>query len=219
MKRVCLILTIVFAVLSVALLAADLPAWQKYRKGDIKDFNTVAAGELKEGDLVKGYIEVTEGSIAERQETKKHFGITTSKSTTMQYYAVYMDNGQCILYGTSKSDEYAQLDKLGRDWTYFFKMMDVNPEELTESDRPTARIPFTARVNKMSKDLNSIFSSWWGENYNTECETNVIMTYARFEGFQTTVFIGFGLAAGAVLMLILFIVTVIKGKKAPQYTY
>ena len=216
-KRFFLIGALVMALFAIALLT-DLPSWNKYRNGDVKDFNTAAAGELKDGDLVKGKIYVTYGVAVEREETKKHFGITTSKSTTMKYYCVEMENGKRILYGTSKNDEYGILDDYARKLEALYDKYDKDPDSVSDSDVPSMELPFEAKVHKLTGELNNVFADWYGEGYSSDCE-DVYLTKANFDGFQTTVFIGFGLAAGAVILLVLFIVFTIKGKKGAQYGY
>ncbi|MBQ8922088.1 MAG: hypothetical protein IJ060_08010 [Oscillospiraceae bacterium] len=213
-----LIGALVMAVFAIALLT-DFPKWYKYRKGDVKNFNEISSAELNEGDLVKGHIYVTYGAAVERQETKKRFGITTSKSTTMKYYCVLTTDKQCILYSTNKSDEYALLDRYANDLEAFYTKLNGDPDSLTENDVPVLELPFEAVVQKLPKDVNNLFAEWYEDGYEEDCNSKVYLSRANFDGYQTTVFIGFGLAGGAVILLVLFIFFTVKGKKGAQYGY
>ena len=64
-----------------ALFFADVLKVIKYNKGDIRNYNTIALHELKKGDLVQGTICLTDGYIAEEEETKKSFGVEAAIGT------------------------------------------------------------------------------------------------------------------------------------------
>ncbi len=217
-KKVCLIGGLVMALFAIALLT-NFSSWRKYKKGDVKNYNMSSSAELKEGDLVKGTVVSTIGLIAEREETKKHFGITTSKSTTMKYYCIRTSDGKYIMYATSKNDEYSLLERYADKYTAFLKKYHNNPDSVVDDDLPVLELPFEAEVKKMSTELNNAFENVYGEGYSSECNTEVYLSRANFDGYQTTVFIGFGLAGGSVILLLLFIVFTVKGKKAAKYGY
>lgn len=208
MKKFCLLLSLVLLILSIAFLS-EYPKWKKWKNNDIKDFNAVQAGELTDGDLVRGTIDTTDGVVAELEESRKTFGITTSKSTTMLYYAVYMDNDMYVLYGTSASEDYAVLDRIA----------DQNGEEIEEGDRPTESITFEGEVRSMPSDLNNIFADWYGENYTTDCETSFYVVRTDYSKYNWIIYAGFACAGGAVLMFVLWIVLIVRGKKSAQYGY
>ncbi|MBR6106997.1 MAG: hypothetical protein IKQ39_03225 [Oscillospiraceae bacterium] len=217
MRKFCLLISLVLLVLSIAFLM-EFPKWQKWKNNDIKDFNAVKAGELMDGDLVRGTIDRTYGAIAEREESRKTFGITTSKSTTMQYYAVIMDNGQYVLYGTSDSSDYATLDRIADRWQELFEKYQ-NGEEYSEDDVPTETISFEGEVRSLPSDLNNIFQEWYGEGYSTDCENAIYVVRTDYSRFNWIIYVGIACAAGTVLLWIVCIVMTVKGKKKAQYGY
>lgn len=217
MKKICLIATFVCLVLSIALLT-QLPSWLKWKKGDIKDFNAVKAGELESGDLVRGTIYMTEGAIAEREESHKTFGITTSKSTTMQYYTVYMENEQYILYGTGKKEDYTVLERLADGWEKVLEKQKNN-EEIAQSDIPSESLTFEGEVRSMPNDLEDIFRKWYGDGFTTNCETAVYVARTDFSSYNMTVFIGFGFAGATIILAVVTVILYIKGRKPAKYGY
>ena len=213
------ILTIICFCFGAALLT-DLPKFLKYQKGDIKDYATVQAGELKKGDLVQGTIDITEGAIAENEETNSTFGIETSKRTTSQYYAVYMYNGNYILYQTGNQEQYQTLDKLAKECEVYFDSLDAVYGEEGSGDasgivQPQTTMDFTAVVDEIPDDLSAIFREWYGEGFDQECET-VMLTYADFSRFLRMIIVG---AVSAVLGIVFLVLTIVSWRKSKQFSY
>lgn len=215
---------LVFACFAFAFLT-ELPRFLKYQNGDIKDFETVGAGELQKGDLVQGTIDFTEGCIATMETSNTTFGITTSKRTSSQYYAVYMYNNNCILYETSNSAQYATLDRMGEEYIRYLESYDEAFTEDGDIDTTNVIVPettmeFTGVVNGMSSDLEAIFREWYGDDaaYAAEAES-VIITYSDFSRFAGMIYAGIGCAVLAVVMLVLTIVVWRKSKQEQQFSY
>ena len=217
MKKVFLLIAAVLALLAVAFLS-EFPKWKQWKHNDIKDFNSVAPGELQPGQLVRGRIDDTYGAIAEREESHKTFGITTSKSTTMQYYAVYMDNDMYVLYGTGDSNDYAVLDRIADQMDKLYEKYE-NGEDISEADLPTESIEFEGEVREMPSDLNNFFQESYGEGYASDCETSFYVVRTDYSKYNWIIYVGIACAAGAVIMIVLWVVLLIKGKKKAQYGY
>ena len=214
-------LTLICVVLALSLVN-DLPRYLKYKNGDIQDFETVAAGELKHGDLVQGTIDFSDGYIAENEETKSTFGIETSKRTTSQYYAVYMYNEQYILYETSNKAQYSILDKLGNECDAYYESLNAILDEdgnvvgdASQIVQPTTTLQFTAVVKDTPSDLHGIFREWYGEGFDQDCEP-VMMTYLDFSVLPRKVLIGGG---AAVLGIIFLVITIISWRKSKQFSF
>lgn len=214
------VITLICICFGIALLT-DLPKFLKYQKGDIKDFDSVAAGELKKGDLVQGTIDITDGCIAENEQTNKTMGIETSKRTTSRYYAVYMYNDMYILYETGNKEQYETLDKLADECEAYYDSLNAAYDEegedvdLSKVKAPETTMEFTAVVNEMPDDLTAIFREWYGEGFENDCET-VMLTYSDFSSYLRFVIIG----AGCVLLGIIFLVlTIISWRKGKQFSY
>ena len=199
---------------------SDLPKFIKYQKGDIKDFETLEAGELQKGDLVQGIIDITDGCIAENEQTNTTFGIETSKHTTARYYAVYMYNGMYILYETGNQAQYQTLDALTKECEIYNESLTEafeNDEDadLSSIERPSSVLEFTGAVKEMPDDLYAIFREWYGDGFENECET-VLISYSNFSGYLRMILIGAGCIVLAVVFLILLFVT---RKKDKQFSY
>ncbi len=218
----------VFGVLSlvclgVALsLTSDLPRYLKYQKGDIKEYETVAAGELKAGDLVQGEIDFCDGCIAEYEETSTTFGIETSKRTTSQYYAVYMYNDRYIIYQTSNQEHYNTLNKLTGECEQYYEslgeVLNENGELVGDAEeiyQPTTTLAFTAIVKELPNDLEGIFREWYGEGFDQECET-LMMTYLNFDSLLRKVLIDIG---AAVLGIVFLVLTIVSWRKSKRFRY
>lgn len=221
-NRVLATITMVCICFAVVFLM-DVPTFLKYKRGDIKDFETVAAHELKKGDLVQGVIDFTDGCIAEMETSNKTFGITTSKETTSRYYAVYMYNEDYILYETGNKSEYATLDRMGEESeAYYNSLMEIYGEDgsgdTTNLLKPSTELPFTGVVKSMPTDLANIFSEWYGEGYESDCEELVIVR-SDFTRFSWTVYAGIGAALLGIVMLVITIISWRKEKNAQNFAY
>lgn len=215
------IITLVCLCFGIALLT-DLPKFIKYQKGDIKDFETVAAGELKKGDLVQGTIDLTDGCIATNEQTKTTFGIETSKSTTSRYYAVYMYNEQYILYQTGMKDQYETLDKLTDECDEYYSSLDEaysaagdGDVDLSKVKAPETTLEFTGSVSEIPDDLSAIFREWYGEGFDQDCET-VMITYSDFSRYLRFVIVG---AAGVVLGIVFLVLTILSHRKEKELSF
>ena len=208
-----------------AVFLTDLPKVIRYRRGDIKDFNMVEFGELQKGDLVKGTIDWTDGCIAEEEETNSTFGIETSKRTTGRYYAVYTMNGSYLLYQTGRENEYKKLDQMGDEAEAYYEARTALEEsegedaDVTLLDTPETTMDFTGEVIEMPSDLRPIFEKWYGEGFEDECETDIVIRTSNFDRFSWVIYAGAGCAAGALLMLVLTIMAFVKEKRNQQYGY
>lgn len=212
---VCLCFAVVFLM--------DIPQFLKYKKGDIKDFETVAAHELQKGDLVQGVIDYTDGCIAEMETTNKTFGVTTSKETTKRYYAVYMYNENYILYETGNQSQYNTLDRLADECEAYYNALaaiygENGSGDSTELEQPVTTLSFTGEVKVMPSDLADIFEEWYGEGFDTECEKYVIAN-ADFSRFSWVIYAGAGAAVLGIIMLVITIMAWKKDKRDQSFGY
>lgn len=215
------IITLICLCFGIALLT-DLPKFLKYQKGDIKDFESVAAGELKKGDLVQGTIDFTDGCIATNEQTNTTFGIETSKNTTSRYYAVYMYNEQYILYQTGMKDQYETLDRLADECdTYYNSLSEAYGEEdggdvdVSKIQAPETTLAFTGSVSEVPDDLSAIFREWYGDGFDQDCET-VMITYSDFSRYLRFVIIG---AIAVVLGIVFLVLTIITHRKEKEISF
>lgn len=215
-------ITLLLLCFGIALLT-EIPHFIRYQKGDIKAFESVAAGELKKGDLVQGEIDITDGCIATNEETNSTFGIETSRRTAARYYAVYMYNGNYILYQTGNQQEYDALDRIADAWEDYYDALGgaynaENPEQesdLSDIPAPSETLSFTGTVKEMPDDLDAIFREWYGEGYDDECET-VLICRADFSSYLRFVIIG---AVCVILGIVSAVLTLIMRKKEKEYSY
>ena len=212
---VCLCFAVVFLM--------DIPQFLKYKKGDIKDFETVAAHELQKGDLVQGVIDYTDGCIAEMETSNKTFGVTTSKETTKRYYAVYMYNENYILYETGNQSQYNTLDKLADECeAYYNSLAEIYGEngsgDAADLIQPSTTLSFTGEVKVMPSDLVDIFEEWYGEGFDTECEKFMI-SHADFSRFSWVIYAGAGAGVLGIIMLVITIMAWKKDKRDQSFGY
>ena len=180
---------------------------------------------LKKGDLVQGTIDLTEGSIAEEEETRTFLGTETSKRTACRFYALYTDNGNYVLYQTGSEYECSQLDRIADE----YRKLDEAVEALEKSDgedadfsglpEPETTLDFTGEVIQMPDDLLPIFRKWYGEGFENACEDSVIIRTSDFYRFSWIVQTAIGCAAGVLLMLVLTVLAFVKEKRNQQYGY
>lgn len=220
--RFLLALTLVAACISVVFLT-DIPAFLKYKKGDIKDYGTVAAGELKKGDLVRGTVDMTLGPCAEEYTT--NYGVRTSDKSSKLYYVLWMPNRQLILYETSSSAEYALLDKMADETYNYFETLDEGIElgDMAGVALPTTTLELEGRVTEMSSEISGYFKSMYDQIFDDNDFANtaepVMITHVALRRLGMLVIIG---AACAVLAIALLVVTIIvwrKEKYNSQYSY
>lgn len=215
-------LTVLLLCIGIGLLT-ELPHLIRYQKGDILEFETVSAGELKKGDLVQGEIDITDGCIATNEQTNTTFGIETSRHTASRYYAVYMYNGMYILYETGREEQYELLDRLADEWEEYYQALDAADEAedaQQESERidisaPTETLAFTGMVKTVPDDLLAIFRKWYGEGFDDNCET-VMITYSDFGSFLRFVIIG---AVCVLLGIGCLILTLVTRRREKQFSY
>lgn len=219
-------LTILFGCAAVLFLS-ETSKVIKYQNGGIKDFSAVAYGELQKGDLVQGTIDMTDGCIAEMEETNTTFGVETSRRTSARYYACYTCGDFYVLYQTGNSAQMNTLDKMADEteayYTEYQKLAEDEGEaaDFTQIPQPSTTLNFTGEVEKMPSDLLPIFRKWYGEGFDepNEVEQNIVIKYSNFGRFAWVLYAGIGCAAAAILMLILTIRSFIKQKRNQQYGY
>ena len=219
-------LTIILGCAAVLFLS-ETPKVIKYKNGDIKDFSSVAYGELKKGDLVQGTIDITDGCFAEMEETNTTFGIPTSKRTSAQYYACYTCNDFYVVYQTGNSGQINTLDKMADETEAYYTEYQMLAEDAGENadfsqiHQPTTTLDFTGEVENMSSDLRNIFREWYGEGFNepNAVEQTIVIRYSKFDRFSWVLYAGIGCAAAAILMLVLTIRSFIRQKRDQQYGY
>ena len=189
---------------------ATLPLCISYLKGSIWEFEDVEAGELKDGDLVHGVIDITDGCIAENEQTNTTFGIETSKRTTSLYYSIVAYNDQYMLYQTGRQAEYDTLDALADECDRYYSDEDADAEE------PQSFLEFTAVVRDMPNDLCEIVQECYGDDY-TQYWESVMLVSADFTSYPRTVLIGAVCVLTGIVFLIITIISWRKSKK--QYSY
>ena len=208
--KLCATILLVAVCFAVALLT-NIPAWLKYKKGDIKDLDTVAAGELQTGDLVRGTVNAVLGACAEEYSTK--FGIRTSSSSSKLYYVLWLENGNMILYETGNKSEYDILDKISEETEDYYDSYQKVQESgnIEDLKLPTTTFQLEGRITKPSSKIEGFFKEWYGDDAEFAANTErVMITRANFDGMGTTVYIGFG---AGVLAIIMAVVTLIVWKR------
>ena len=208
---------------AASLFFLDVPKVIRYRNGNIRDYNAIALHDLKKGDLVRGTIDLTDGFIAEEEETKTSFGIETSKHTTGRFYALYTDNGDYVLFQTGKTYECNQLDQIAEEY-YQHEQAAMELEESDGEEADYSKLPqmettldFTGEVIQMPSDLLPIFQEWYGEGFEDACESDVIIRTSDFRRFSWVLYAAIGCAAGALMMLGFTIFVFVKEKRNQQY--
>ncbi|MCQ2416717.1 MAG: hypothetical protein MJ071_02775 [Oscillospiraceae bacterium] len=212
-----------------AVFLADIPNYMKYKKGDIKDFNTVEASELKKGDLVQGVIDMTYGCVADYEETETVLGIQTSKEVTKQYYSVVMDCGKEVIYETGNSEQLNSLELLTKQCEDYFEAVNEAYENYDEFrddepdlemiEYPTKQIEFTGQVVDMNSELLGIVKEWYNddEDFNANCASDIVIRYSEFSRFTWVVYAGIGAGVLAIVMLVLWIVLRKREKSIGMY--
>ena len=222
--RIFIVLAVVFGCFA-AIFLSDIPKVQKYRRGEIKDYNSVGFGELEKGDLVQGIIDDTDGCIAEMEETNTTFGIPTSKHTSKRYYALYTVNHTYVLYATGRESEYDALDQLARESAAYYDNLEElyqaggEDADFSSVSLPETMLEFTGEVEEMPDDLRGIFQKWYGEGFAQDCETNIVIQSANFGRFSWVLYAGACCAVLAVVMLVLTVISLRKQKRNQQYGY
>lgn len=218
MKGIKSLLMFAFALAIMAvMLLMDIPTFMKIKRGQIKDYNTVAAGSLKEGDPVRGTIDTSFGACAEQYETK--FGIRTSSGSKKQYYVLWMDNEQLILYETGNQEEYETLDQITDQTADYFDSL----EEAEEKEDPNLiRVPsetmeFEGVVKEPSSEIMGYFEEYYKDLFDTGFESKaekLMISRHPFDSYTVSIWIGLGCAAVSVILLVVTAVVYTKRKKA-----
>ncbi len=198
------------AVIMGVVLLTGIPNYIKYLKGDIVDYNTVAAHTLKDGDLVEGMVDGALGCCAEEYET--NFGIRTSPDSSKLYYVLWMDNSQFIVYETANEDQYNQLDAITDNTEKYLDALEAGDQN--------ASLDVTMQIQGVVKDLPSdiegYFHEWYGTDdpdYATQCE-GVMITNTKFDRLGTSVFIGAGCVLVAIIVGVVLLVLWRKEKNS-----
>lgn len=219
--RLCIILTIMLCVFAGVFLS-DIPAWLKYKKGEIKDYNQVQAGELKKGDLVRGTIDQALGACAEEYSTS--YGVRTSSKSSKLYYVLWMDNEKFILYEAS-GKSFDQLDKITDETVKYYESLADAQEsgDMADVVQPTSTMALEGRVTEIPSKIRGFFKEWYDETFeDNEFDSSaeaVMISPLKFDRLQTLVILGFVLALLAVGSIILTVIVIRKEKYNQQYGY
>ena len=217
--RLLLSFTLVAVCLSVVLLM-NIPAWLKYKKGDVRDYNLAQAGELQVGDLVKGTVNMTLGPCAEEYKTK--YGVRTSDKSSKIYYVLWMDCNQLIVYETGNTEEYQTLDKLMNETDNYFESLAEAREldDMSVVTLPTTSMPIEGRVTELPDQVRTHFKRLYDNVFGDEefaSETEPVMiTRIKLDSLTTQVLIGAGVG---VLALGLLIATIVVWRRSKKYGY
>lgn len=214
MKLGRFLLSLALAAACIAtVLLTDIPAWLKYKKGDVKDYNLAEAGELQKGDLVQGTVDLSLGPCAEEYSTT--YGVRSSDNSSKLYYVLWMDSDQLIVYETSASADYAALDRIAEETVNYFKTLNEGIElgDMGGVQLPTSTLEIQGRVTELPSDIRG----WFRDLYDRVFEDNnfektaepVMITRVQLDRLGLLVFIGAGctvleavlLAAGIIMIL------------------
>ena len=217
--KICATVLLVAVCFAVAMLT-NIPAWLKIKKGDIKDIETVAANSLESGDLVQGTINSVFGACAEEYSTK--FGIRTSSKSSKLYYVFYLENQNLILYETGNSSEYDTLDKITEETEAYLKSFETAQKsgDLADVKLPTTTFRLEGRVTSLPSKVEGYFREWYGDDAEFEKGAEKVMiTRCDFDGMDINIYIGFGAAVLAIIMLVVTLIVWKKEKEGNSYGY
>lgn len=210
-KKIFGILTLI-AVCAAIVFLTNIPQYLKFKNGDIKDFDSVAAGELQKGDLVRGTIDMTLGPCAEEYTT--NYGVRTSSKSNKLYYVVWMNNDNFILYETGNESEYSTLDRLTDETNAYFDSLSAADEsgDMADLELPSTTLTLEGVVKETPSSIEDLFREWWDDDSDYESRTErVMVSRAQFDRFGTVVISGIVAAVLAVVFGILFFITRKKG--------
>lgn len=211
MKKIRVLGSIALVALIVGIvLLTDMPSYIKFLKGDIVDYNTVAAHTLKKGDLVEGVVDAALGCCAEEYETT--FGIRSSDDSTKLYYVLWMDNSQFIVYETASNAQYTKLDAITDATDQYLSALEAGDENASLNTTMTMQ----GVVKDLPSDIEGYFHEWYGSDdpdYATQCE-GVMITNTNFDHLGTSVFIGAGCVLVAIVLGVVLLVLWRKEKNA-----
>ncbi len=221
--RILFLLSVVCGFLAFAFLS-ELPLWKQYQNGDIKQFETMTGADVQDKMLVQGVIDLTDGCIAELEETSTTFGIPTSSKITMRYYAVYMYDDTCIIYATNDEKENKDLEVLASQvHNYYQGVQDADSGLHVDLEKlvPTKTISFDGETRILRDDVREIFREWYedDEAFAKECETQYMIEHSNYSRFSWILYAGIGSAAGCVILLILAIVAFVKSRRNRSFAY
>lgn len=219
--RVCAMLTLVLLIMGGVFLS-DIPAWLKYKKGDIKDYNQVKAGELQKGDLVRGTIDQVLGACAE--EYKTSYGVRTSDKSSKLYYVLWMDNEQFVLYEAS-GGSFEKLDKITDETVAYYKSLaDAKDSgDLSEVVQQNETMEFEGRVVALPSKIEGYFKEWYDETFDdNEFSTSiekVMIRPVKFDRLQLLVILGFVFALLGIVGIVLTVLVWKREKNNQPYGY
>ena len=205
--RVLLTLLLLLGILSVVFLT-DIPTFMRIKRGQIKDYNTVTAGELQVNDPVRGTVEMTIGACAEKKK---------NSSSTTEYYVLWMPNNRFILYETGKKDDITTLNRMCDEAGKYLKSLGKAKEESNPAAviLPETKMEFEGVVAKPSGTVMDYFREYYSQVFGTDDfdqYAEVVMISQRaLSSFNGTVIAGLICAA---LFVILAVVTIILYRKA-----
>ena len=217
--KICATILLVAVCFAVAMLT-NIPSWLKIKKGDIKDIETVEANTLESGDLVKGTINTVLGACAEEYSTK--FGIRTSSKSSKLYYVLWLENDNLILYETGNKSEYDTLDKITEETKAYFDSYEEAQKSgnLEDVKLPTTTFSIEGRVTSVPSKIQGYFKEWYDDDAEFDKNTEKVMiTRCDFDGMDINIYIGFGCAVLAVVMLVVTLIVWKKEKEENSYGY
>lgn len=218
--KALLYVLVVLGVLSVVFLL-DIPTFMKIKRGQIKNYNSMESGSLEKGDPVSGTVDMAIGSCAEQYETK--FGIRTSKDSSLQYFVLWMENDQLILYETGSKDEYNKLEKISDETADYLNSLSEADESGDADDivLPTTTLEIEGVAKEVPDEIWGYFEEYYedvfGDGKFSAYAEPLMISRRAFSQFTGIVIAGL---VCAVLFVIVGIVTLVlwrKSKRAALY--
>lgn len=212
MSKVKNVLFVVFVMMFFigVILVTDYDKMKKYQNGEVSDLADLGYRQIQTGDLVSGDVNYVLDTVAEEYETK--FGIRTSDDSTKLYYIIGLPNSYAV-YETNNKQEYETLDEICNEtWEYL-------NDEGSSVPAPVTSLKVQGEVKKMDDKVAGYFKDWFKEqadftDEDFEKNTEVYMiSRTNLDGFQRSVYVGFGLAAAGIVGTAVLLVLKIKEKK------
>lgn len=141
------LVAIVLLIMGFVLAFASFGDLQLVIKGDKINLNTAEKNDLGEKNFIEGEVSFVYGPYATYEETKKTYGITTSKKET-NYYVVgnftndnlFPEDSFFVIFSTSDEDMIKKLDDASEQWVDFLNSEDMDIEP------PVIDIDFEGRL-------------------------------------------------------------------------
>lgn len=201
--------------------------------GDIKylsdgeriNLNTAEKNDLGEKTFIEGNISFVYGPYATYEETKKTYGITTSKKET-NYYVVgnftndnlFSEDSFFVIFSTSDEDMIKKLDDASEQWVDFLNSEDMDIEP------PVIDIDFEGRLwtepddSKYEKFRDQAFEELeYIGIQKTDYATMKINEGVDKSSVIVAIVIGVGLIIAGVLLIVIPIIIDKKRNGADEY--